>query len=510
MMLKIENITKSFPGVRALNDVTIEFNRGEIHALLGENGAGKSTLIKIITGVYKADHGNVYINEKKTKLDNPIEAFDKGINVVHQDLQIVPQASIAENIMLDKLPTKGTMGFLDWNYMNQYARKYLDMVGLEISPSIIVDRLSIGQKQLVLIAKALATENMKVLLLDEPTASITSVEVDRLFSIVNKLKQQGIPIIFVSHVLEEVLEIADKISVLRDGELIITDNVENLNRKKIVKYMIGREENTKPFGRLSVDKDKKVLEVSNLIREEKVDDVSFQLHKGEILGLYGLVGAGRTELAKIIMGEDDYDSGEIRINGEKVEISSVSEALSKYNMGYVTEDRRKEGLIENDEVKTNITITIWDRILNKLGFVSGQKEKNIAWEQVENLSIKTTGIEEEVKYLSGGNQQKVSISKWLAAENDIIIFDEPTVGVDIGAKEFIHKLIWDLAFKKDKAIILISSDMPEIVKLANRILVMSKKKIVGEIDNSKHNYSEVSSQVGDVISEYKVASTVKE
>jgi len=504
-MLELKNISKTFPGVKALDNVSIKFKKGEIHALLGENGAGKSTLIKIMSGLYKPDKGSeIFFNNKYCKISNTYEAIKEGIITFYQDLQLVPQASVAENIMLDKLPTKGKTGILDWKKMNRVAKKYLDLIGLKVNPSKTVNRLNVAQRQLVKIAKALAS-NIKVLLLDEPTASLTEDEAKYLFGIMRKLRKNGIIIIFVSHILEEVLQVVDRVSILRDGKLVITDNIKDLDRKKIIKYMIGREEDKNPYGNFIINKSKKVLEVKHLTREKKAYDINFTLYEGEILGFYGLVGAGRTELARILIGLDKYDSGEIIINGKKAKIRSVYDSLSKYSLGYVTEDRRKDGLILTDNIKTNVTITIWDRITNGLGLVSSKKERDITWKQIKDLDIKTTGLNQKVGTLSGGNQQKVNIAKWLAAEVNILIIDEPTVGIDVGVKGYFARLILSLT-KRKKSIILISSDMPEIIKLANRILVFSQNRIVGEIDNNSKDYKEMSVKIAECISEFKVMS----
>jgi ribose transport system ATP-binding protein len=504
-MLELKNVSKTFPGVKALDNVSIKFKKGEIHALLGENGAGKSTLIKIISGLYKPDKDSeIFFNNEAYKINNTRSAIEKGIVTFYQDLQLIPQVSVAENIMLDKLPIKGKTGILDWKEMNRVAKKYLDLIELKVEPSKTINRLNVAQRQLVKIAKALAS-NIKVLLLDEPTASLAEDEAQYLFKIMYKLKKNGILIIFVSHILEEVLQVATKISILRDGKCVVTDDIKNLDRKKIVKYMIGREEDKNPYGDFIINKSKKVLEVKHLTREKKAYNINFTLYEGEILGFYGLVGAGRTELARILIGHDKYDSGEIIINGKKARIRSVYDALSKYSLGYVTEVRRKDGLILTDNIKTNITITIWDRIANGFGLVSSKKERDITWKQIKDLDIKTIGFNQKVGNLSGGNQQKVNIAKWLAAEVDVLIIDEPTVGIDVGAKEYFARLIWSLA-KRKKSIILISSDMPEIIKLANRILVFSRNRIVGEVDNSSKNYKETSAKIGDYISEFKVTS----
>jgi len=503
-MLELKNISKIFPGVKALDDVSIKFKSSEIHALLGENGAGKSTLVKIISGVYKPEkEGKIFLNNKPYEINSTYEAIKNGIITFQQELNLLPQASVAENIMIDKLPVKVKTGILDWEEINRVAKKYLDLIGLKVEASTPISRLDTAQKQLVRLAKALSSFNIKVLILDEPTASLTKKEAQHLFEILFKLKKEGIIIIFISHILEEVLQIANRVSILRDGKCVITDDIKNLDRDKIVRYMIGREEDKRATFINTVDRNKKVLEVKNLTKEKKAYDVNFTLYKGEILGFYGLVGSGRTELAKILIGYDQYDSGEIIINGKKASIRSIYNTLSKYNLGYLSEDRKKEGLILTDTVKTNITITIWDKIANGLGLVFSEKERDVAWKKIKDLDIKCTGLNQKVGKLSGGNQQKISIAKWLAANVDILIADEPTVGIDIGSKEYFAKLIWNLS-KMGKSIILISSDMPEIIKLANRILIFSQNRIAGEVDNSSKDYEEISVKITECISEFKV------
>ncbi len=504
-MLELRNVSKTYPGVKALDDVSILFKDGTVHALLGENGAGKSTLIKIISGLLHPDKGSeVFLNNEPYHVHGTREAFQKGIQTVYQDLQVIPLASVAENIMLDKLSTKSRAGVVNWRSVNEGACKYLDDVGLKVDPSTPIGRLSIAQRQLVVIAKAISS-NIKILMLDEPTSSLSEGDTQYLFKVMDQLKKSGVLVIFVSHVLEEVLQVADRISVLRDGKCVVTDEAANTDRRRIVKCMIGRDEGTTSLGYLEIDRSKKVLEVKNLCRDKKAYDVSFDLHEGEILGCYGLVGAGRTEVAKMIIGKDRYDSGEIRVNGRKVHIRSIYEAMSHYSIAYVTEDRRKDGLIMTDTVRTNITITVWDRIARFFGIVFGKKECDICWEQIRNLEVKTYGLKQKVGNLSGGNQQKINIAKWLAANSRILIIDEPTVGVDVGAKEYFARLIWELAKKQKKSIILISSDMPEIIKLAGRILVFSGNRIVGEVDNSSKDYKETSAKIGNYISEFQVA-----
>ncbi len=495
-MLKIKDLSKTFPGVKALDKVDVEFFDGEIHALLGENGAGKSTLIKIICGVYQPDEGEIYLDKKFYKANSIIQAFNNGISIVNQELQILPYMSIAENIMLDKMITFGKSGIINWRRINKYAKTYLDLVDLNIGPTAIMGSLSVAQKQMVEIAKALASKS-KILLLDEPTSSLSEVEVKKLFEILKDLKKKGIAMILVTHKLEEVFRICDKVTVLRDGKLIGTKRIKEVDKSSLIKMMIGREEKFGAFKNDKVMKEKKVLEVKNLFKKNKVNNISFDLKNREILGFYGLVGAGRTELARLIIGLDKKDSGEIYVESKKINPRAISESLYKHGIAYITENRKEEGLLLESSVLTNLSITIWSKIArNTLRFLNLRKEKSMAKSIINKIDIKTTGINQIVNTLSGGNQQKVSIGKWLVTDSNILIFDEPTVGVDVGAKEYIHELIFNLANKQEKSVILISSDMPEIIKLSNRIIVFEEKKIIGEVKdlNKYENDYEVISQ----------------
>lgn len=498
-MLELIGITKEFPGVKALDNVSLAFKPGEIHALLGENGAGKSTLIKIICGMHQPDKGRVSLNGEELKLKNFHDAIDKEISIVNQEIQVVRQSSVAENIMLDKLDRYSSMGNINWKEINSIAKKYLEMVGLNIDPGIKIDQLSAAQKQLIQIAKALSS-NARVLLLDEPTSSLTKHEADNLFNIIRKLRTQGVILIFVSHKLEEVLQICDKISVLRDGKYIGTKDCEGLKKQDIVKMMIGRETKDAYLGKLDIERNHKVLEVRNLSQKGRFNNLNFSLAKGEILGFYGLVGSGRTELAKILIGEDHADAGEIFINNKKAKIKSIADSLYKYKMGYISENRKEEGLILEASIKTNIAITIWSKIRQRLfKNIDLKTEKEQVQSRMDAMRIKATGMEQKVGRLSGGNQQKVSISKWLAANCDILIIDEPTVGVDIGAKEAIHQLIWNLAKEEKKSIILISSDMPELCMLSRRILIFKENEIAGQLDDINDcmcTYDELSLRIG--------------
>lgn len=499
-MLEMKHISKIFPGVKALDDVSLTFKEGEIHALMGENGAGKSTLMKIITGIYHPDAGEMYLDGQKVEMRNFRDAVAHDINMVSQEIQVIPDATVAENIILDRIDQFKKGVNIDWDKVNSTAQKYLDMVGLSLSPKDKIEHLTAAQKQLTQIAKALSS-NAKYILLDEPTSSLTTFESDNLIKIVKKLKEQGVAVIFVSHKIEEVLELCDKVSVLRDGRYVGTKDCEGIGRQDIVKMMIGREEAQEHLGFLDI-RDEAVLEAKDIVTYGQFDKVGFQLKKGEILGFYGLVGSGRTELARLLVGADKMDGGEVYINGKKAEIKSVQDSLEKYRLGYVTENRKEEGLLLEASVSCNTTITVWQRLTNKFRKIDVKEDAKIVNFMVDKMKVKTPTTETKVGSLSGGNQQKVSIGKWLAANCDILIIDEPTVGVDVGAKKYIHDLIWDLAKKEGKSIILISSDMPELITLARRILVFKDQKIVGEIDDlneTERSYEEVSGEIGSLM-----------
>ena len=498
-MLELRSISKRFPGVVALDEVSLSFAPGEIHALVGENGAGKSTLIKIVTGIAQPDAGEIRYDGQPLRFRSYRDSLDRGIGIVNQEIQVVAEASVAENVMLDKLDSFSRFGRVDWQKLNAAAQEVMALVGLAVDPQVAIGGLSAAQKQLVQIARALSAE-AQVLLLDEPTSSITEHEAGVLFGILRALKDKGVAIVFVSHKFDEVYEIGDHVSVLRDGQHIGTSGLAGLPRAELVKMMIGREAETESFGVLAVDREHEVLKVKGLHAEGLAHEVSFSLCAGEILGFYGLVGAGRTELARLLVGAESAERGSVHVRGEAVRIGSVAESLFKYNMGYVTENRKEEGLLLDAEVKTNLGITIWERLASKFSRrIDDRAETEAAQGMVAAMDIRTTGLEQTVNDLSGGNQQKVSIGKWLMAGCDILIIDEPTVGVDIGAKAQIHRLIWDLAAEEGKAIILISSDMPEVISLAGRILVFKDKRIVHEIDEIHERglgYDAVSSEIG--------------
>ena len=481
-MLELRSISKSFPGVKALDGVSVSFAPGTIHALLGENGAGKSTLMKIICGIYGPDEGEMVMEGQRLQLRNTFEALTHKISIVHQEIQVVPRASIAENIMLDKLDRYRRGLAIDWKRLNREAAEFMTMVDLDLPPETPVAELSAAQKQLAQIARALS-DGAVVLLLDEPTSSLTLHEAHRLFELLRKLKVQGVTIVFVSHKLEEVMALCDVVTVLRDGKLIGTRQRSDLTREQIITMMIGRSAVERWRGLLPVDREKPVLEVRNLT-SGLFRNLSLKLYQGEILGLYGLVGSGRTELAKTIIGEYRSEPGAVFVRGRRARIDSMADSLHRYRIGYVSENRKEEGLILSASVTTNLTITVWDRLRSRLlRVLRPAREIHQAEETIRGLDIKTPSASQIVNNLSGGNQQKVSIGKWLVADCDILIVDEPTVGVDVGAKEYIHDLIWKMAKEEGKSIVLISSDMPELVQLSRRILIFKNFAIAGEIDD---------------------------
>jgi len=493
--LTIENATKRFPGVLALDDAHLELRPGEIHALLGENGAGKSTLIKIVTGVHEPTEGVVRIGGQERTLRSPHDAMEAGIGAVHQERNLIPRFSVAENIMLEAPPVKG--GRLDYAEMRRQALHWLAELDLDIDPDLPVHRLSVAQMQLLEIARALSLES-KILLLDEPTASITEHEVQVLFSFLRKLKAQGVAILFVSHKLEEVFEICDRVTVLRDGRNACSGvPIEELDRDKVVAHMVGREDALSDLGhRVAVDAPVK-LELRDVSTLAGHSDVNFSARKGEVLGFYGLVGAGRSELAHAMIGAAKMTGGSILIDGAEAKIPSVQVALRKYHMGYVSEDRKGNGLILEHSVADNIGITIWHKLAKLGGFVSDAMQRAAVGSFVDRLEVKTPSLRQKLGNLSGGNQQKVSVAKWLAARTEILIVDEPTVGVDIRTKGYLHKLIWEVA-ETGVTVLVISSDMPEIVAVADRIIVMNEMAIVGDLPNSR-NYDEMSAKIMDRI-----------
>jgi ribose transport system ATP-binding protein len=495
MDLSIDHVSKSFPGVRALDDIVFDVKAGEIHALMGENGAGKSTLIKIVTGLYKPDSGRLLLDGRTVEFASPRDALLSAIGAVHQERNLIPRFSVGENILLEHLPTRGAI--VDYTEVHRQARAVLDLLDHTIDTRAEVATLSVAQMQIVEIAKALSLE-AKILLLDEPTASITAHEGAALFEVLRRLKGQGVAIVFVSHKLEEVLSLCDRVTVLRDGKIAAaSEPIARVTRQRLVSLMIGRDERVADIGLHTPDRSQTILELRALSTSFGHRDVGLRLHKGEILGLYGLVGAGRTELARSILGLGRIIGGEIRVHGQPACIGSMHEALERYRIGYVSEDRKGEGLLLAYPVRDNIAITVWRRIAGALGLFTPRAEAKVAIPFIGRLSIRTASIDATVSTLSGGNQQKVSIAKWLAAQTDILIIDEPTVGIDVKTKVEIHELIAGIA-REGVSVLLISSDMAEMVTLADRILVLHEFRVVGEVAND-HRYEPTSAAIMTLI-----------
>ena len=481
--LLIRKVSKEFPGVLALNEVNLTLTGGTVHALLGENGAGKSTLIKIITGVYVADTGSMKVNGEEKSFNNPVESTEAGIAVVHQERNLIPEFSVEENITLHNPPLR--FGVIDRAERTRLAKQALQTLGFEIDLNERVKNLSVAQMQLVEIAKALVT-NAKIILLDEPTASITGSETTKLFDVVRKLKAQGTAVLFVSHKLEEVYEICDTVTVLRDGVSVLESKpLSDFKQGEIVDLMVGRHLAQRKNVIRKIDRTKTpVIELKNLSTALGHKNINLSLYPGEVLGMYGLVGAGRSELARSILGLHAVTAGEIILNGNQIKIKNFRDALHKFRIGYVTENRKEEGLFLDFPVRKNISVTILSKILQKLSIINPKKEDDVASKYVDRLGIKVVDNNQLALTLSGGNQQKVSVSKWLAAETKILVIDEPTVGVDVRTKASFHELITQLA-DEGLSIILISSDLAEMVAIADRILVMRRYELVGDLDNSK-------------------------
>jgi len=470
-LLRMSGIEKRFAGVHALKGVDFELESGEVHALLGENGAGKSTLMKILAGIYPVDQGEIFIEGNKVSINSVKDAQALGISIIHQEISLVPHLSVAENIFLGKEPVTKT-GWIDWKKMIEETRKTLQQFGLELSPEVPVKKLTVAQQQMIEIIKAVSFR-AKMIVMDEPTSSLTEKEVEFLFQTIGHLKEQGVGIVYISHRMNELFAITDRITVLRDGALIGTVRTKDTTADQLISMMVGREltqyyiKDTAPENGGEI-----VLSVHNLSKKGVLNDASFELRKGEILGFAGLVGAGRSELMKCIFGLDAFDEGEIRIDGKPLIIRNPNDAI-KHGIAYVTENRKEEGLFLIRSVQYNITIKVLDKFIKWWFRVNARYEDQRTRQFINELSIKTPNPDQEVRNLSGGNQQKVLISRWLATNPRILILDEPTRGVDVGAKAEIYAIMNRLV-KEGVSIIMISSELPEVINMSDRIAVMYK------------------------------------
>jgi len=490
MLLEAKKITKRFPGVLAVDNVDFEVYENEIVSLVGENGAGKSTLIKVLTGTLKPDSGEIYVNGEKVSYHSPLDAFKKGISVIHQELNLCENLTVSENIFLAyelvRGKKKALYSLVDERTMRRKAQELLDMIGARFSPNTYVSDLTTAQRQMVEICKALVKEP-KVIFMDEPTSSLTVEETRRLFEIIKRLKERGISIVFVSHKLEEVKEISDRVVVMRDGKRVGELRKEEIDVDTIIKLMVGRDVEYFPHG-IETTPGEVVLEVKNLSWKNRVKNVSFQLRKGEVLGFAGLIGAGRTETMLLVFGVNQKDSGEIYVRGKKVEINTPMDAI-RLGIGLIPEDRKLQGLVLKMTVKDNVVLPSLKR-LSKKGFILNEgEEEKVSEEYVRKLSIKTPSVYQIVENLSGGNQQKVVLAKWLALNADILIFDEPTRGIDVATKAEIHRMIRELA-AQGKSIIMISSELPEILNLSDRIVVMWEGEITAVLDNRERKVTQ--------------------
>lgn len=480
-ILALRKINKAFPGVNALSDVNFEVRKGEVHALVGENGAGKSTLMKILSGAYKKDSGTIVFDGKEVEINSPRVSEKLGISIIYQELNLINRMSIAENVFLGRSPRK--FGVIQWKQMANNAKELFHNFDIKMDVSKSVRELSIAQQQIVEIVKAVSI-NAKLVIMDEPTSSLTDNETKILFRIIRSLTAREIAVIFITHRLEEVFEIADQLTVLRDGCCIAKREVKGLTKHELISLMIGREL-TQQFPQRNVQLGEECFRVEHISDGYRVKDVSFSVRRGEVLGFAGLVGAGRTDTMRLIFGANKKTRGNIYINNQEIQIKSPSEAVAN-KIGFVTENRKEEGLFLTLPIRKNIVTVAIDKI-KSFHILNFAKEKAFSDKYVKELRINTTSIDQKVVYLSGGNQQKVVLAKWLLSDSEVIILDEPTRGIDVGAKREIFEIINHLA-AQGKAILLISSETEEIMGISDRILVMHEGKISGEV--TKHNFSE--------------------
>jgi len=490
-VLEAVGITKRFPGVLALNDVSFTVRSGEIHALVGENGAGKSTLIKVLTGIYSPDEGSVAIDGSPAHLRSARDAVDRGIALVPQERTLIPAMSVAENILLGRQPLR--RGLLDLGEMKRQAGEWFKMLDVDLDLDRTAGSLSVGEAQLVEIARALALES-RILILDEPTASLPPSDVDGLFEVLRGLRDRGVGLVFVSHKEPELFELCDRVTVLRDGEVTLGDKaLDAVTSDQLMEAMVGRTVDLFSAPERTIETGTPAIELRGVSTADGHEDIDLSLSSGEVLGLYGLVGSGRTELAKAIIGEVPITEGIVEVAGVAVVPKSPRVALQRDRIGYISEDRRREGLILSHPIYSNIVITVWRRLAGFAGFLTQGTEREAAEPIVKELGVRARNSNQLVQLLSGGNQQKVSIGKWLEAEADVLIFDEPTIGIDIPTKQQIHQLMWSLT-ESGRSILLISSDLPELVQVSDRVMVMAEYRIVGEFQNS-HDYEEMSQRM---------------
>ena len=497
VLLKMEKINKLFPGVRALTDVDFEVNKGEVHALIGENGAGKSTLMKCLTGVYKADSGSITFDGEPWDVSNPKEATDKGISIVHQEFNLMPALTVRENIFIGREPRKLNGLLIDDKKMREQCLELMERVEFNLDPDAEVEFLSTAHCQMVEILRALLTD-VKLLVLDEPTSSLTADETELLFKTIRTLRDRGVSIIYISHRLDEFEHIVDRVTVLRDGHTVGTEDYKKLGLNDMIKMMVGREI-TEQYPERHAKIGDVVLEAKNFV-SPKLHDVSLSVRAGEVLGMSGLVGAGRTEFARAIFGADPINSGELYLRGERVHVKAPADAV-KLGIAYLSEDRKRDGLMLNQGVDFNTYIANL-QAYSKFGIVNDKAINETVASFVDKLSVKTPNYQQWTQFLSGGNQQKVLVARWLCKKSDVIIFDEPTRGIDVGSKYEIYKLINELA-EQGVAIIMISSEMPEVLGMSDRIMVMYEGRVTGEIGISEANQEVLMHMASNTYERYK-------
>lgn len=486
-LLRMVNISKHFPGVQALDNVDFEVYPGEVVGLLGENGAGKSTLIKILSGVYSKDQGSIYFRGENVDPKNPQVSQSLGISTIYQELALVPQLSVAENLFLNREPRRvSALGMVDFKKMEADAQHILGDLGVDIPPNKLVKDLTIAAQQMVEITKAVS-RNAHLILMDEPTSALSNKEVKAIFEIMSRLKEKGAAVVFISHRLEEVLKVVDRVIVMRDGQRVGELSIQEATEEKIIRLMVGRE--VELFPKVESEIGEPVLEVRGLSGNNLVQDVSLTVRKGEIVGLAGLVGAGRTDVARLIFGADRRTSGTILIDNKPVQIKNPSDALEN-GIGWVPEDRKQQGLVLSMDVKENASMAILQRLSNLLGMINFEQQNAIVTSYVRKLDIATSSLDKPINELSGGNQQKVVLAKWLSTEPKVLIMDEPTRGIDVGAKAEVHALISQLA-KEGMGILMISSEMPEIMGMSDRVIVMCQGRVTGEFETSDFDQEEI-------------------
>jgi ribose transport system ATP-binding protein len=477
-LVQMEGIEKSFPGVHALSDCRFELMPGEVHGLVGENGAGKSTLMKVLAGIYERDAGTIKIRGEPVVARNTRQALDQGISIIHQELNLMKHLTAAQNIFIGREYNKGVRFLVDDPEINRKSEELFKLINLKLDPRAQVAGLTVAQQQMIEIAKALSF-NLDVLVMDEPTSALSDSEIEELFKVIGDLRNQGKGIVYISHRMDELHQICDRVTVMRDGQYIATSPMKDITTEKIIAQMVGREIYESHHPHDDTSKNEVILEVKNLNRGRAVQDVSFELHRGEILGFAGLLGAGRTETMRLIFGADPLESGDVIVKGKKVQIRQPKDAV-RHGIGYLSEDRKRFGLALDMSVKINTVMASLSNFLKPLGVIDESKSKKVAAEYVKRLNTKTPSVDQLAKNLSGGNQQKVVVGKWLVRDSDVLIFDEPTRGIDVGAKSEIYKLLNELA-DQGKSIIMISSELPEILRMSHRIVVMCEGRITATL-----------------------------